>query len=60
MWNSLLGYTADFEREIVVSNAKERQKSKINYLSSIMKCNKRGSNFDWFFKAQTFSGSVID
>jgi len=31
LWNSLLGYTVDFEREIVVSNAKERQKSKTNY-----------------------------
>ncbi len=26
LWNSLLGYSVDFEREIVVSNAKERQK----------------------------------
>ena len=31
MWNSLLGYNVDFEREIVVSNAKERHKSKIIY-----------------------------
>lgn len=31
LWNSLLGYTPDFEREIVVSNAKERQKSKPVY-----------------------------
>lgn len=31
LWNSLLGYTVDFEREIVVSNAKERQKSKTIY-----------------------------
>jgi hypothetical protein len=31
LWNSLLGYTVDFEREIVVSNAKERKKSKNNY-----------------------------
>jgi hypothetical protein len=31
LWNSLLGYDVDFEREIVVSNAKERRKSKINY-----------------------------
>lgn len=35
MWNSLLGYTVDFEREIVVSNAKERQKSKIHYNSEM-------------------------
>lgn len=35
LWNSLLGYTVDFEREIVVSNAKERQKSKINYNSEM-------------------------
>lgn len=31
MWNSILGYSADFENEIVVSNAKERKKSKIAY-----------------------------
>lgn len=35
LWNSLLGYTVDFEREIVVSNAKERQKSKSNYNSDM-------------------------
>ncbi|PIP04968.1 MAG: DNA methylase [Syntrophobacterales bacterium CG23_combo_of_CG06-09_8_20_14_all_48_27] len=35
LWNSLLGYTVDFEREIVVSNAKERQKSIINYNSEM-------------------------
>ncbi|MCK9555095.1 DNA methylase [bacterium] len=35
LWNSLLGYTVDFEREIVVSNAKERLKSKINYNSEM-------------------------
>ena len=35
LWNSLLGYTANFEREIVVSNAKERQKSKSNYSSEM-------------------------
>ena len=35
LWNSLLGYTVDFEREIVVSNAKERQKSKNNYNSEM-------------------------
>ncbi len=31
LWNSLLGYKVDFDREIVVSNAKERQKSKSVY-----------------------------
>lgn len=31
LWNSLLGYTVDFEKEIVVSNARERQKSKSIY-----------------------------
>jgi adenine-specific DNA methylase len=31
LWNSLLGYNVDFDREIVVSNAKERQKSKSVY-----------------------------
>lgn len=31
LWNSLLGYRVDFDREIVVSNAKERQKSKSVY-----------------------------
>lgn len=31
MWNSFLGYDVDFEREIVVSNAKERHKSKSMY-----------------------------
>ena len=36
LWNSLLGYTVDFEREIVVSNAKERQKSKNNYNSEMI------------------------
>lgn len=35
LWNSLLGHTVDFEREIVVSNAKERQKSKRNYNSDM-------------------------
>jgi len=35
LWNSLLGYTVDFEREIVVSNAKERRKSKVNYNSEM-------------------------
>ncbi len=35
LWNSLLGYTVDFEREIVVSNAKERLKSKSNYNSEM-------------------------
>lgn len=35
LWNSLLGYTVDFEREIVVSNAKERQKSKSIYNSDM-------------------------
>ena len=35
LWNSLLGYTVDFEREIVVSNAKERQKSKNKYNSDM-------------------------
>jgi len=35
LWNSLLGHTVDFEREIVVSNAKERQKSKSNYNSDM-------------------------
>jgi hypothetical protein len=35
LWNSLLGYIVDFEREIVVSNAKERQKSKIVYNSEM-------------------------
>lgn len=31
LWNSLLGYNVNFDREIVVSNAKERQKSKSIY-----------------------------
>jgi len=31
MWNSILGFDVDFEREIVVSNAKERKKSKSIY-----------------------------
>lgn len=31
MWNSLLGHRSDFENEIVVSNAKERRKSKAVY-----------------------------
>jgi hypothetical protein len=31
MWNSLLGHKVDFAREIVVSNAKERHKSKDVY-----------------------------
>jgi hypothetical protein len=31
LWNSLLGFNVDFDREIVVSNAKERQKSKSVY-----------------------------
>ncbi len=35
LWNSLLGYSVDFEREIVVSNAKERQKSKSKYNSDM-------------------------
>lgn len=35
LWNSLLGYTVDFEREIIVSNAKERRKSKVNYNSEM-------------------------
>lgn len=35
LWNSLLGYQVDFEREIVVSNAKERQKSKSSYNSAM-------------------------
>ena len=35
LWNSLLGYSVDFEGEIVVSNAKERQKSKGRYNSEM-------------------------
>lgn len=35
LWNSILGYNVDFEREIVVSNAKERQKSKSSYNSAM-------------------------
>ncbi len=35
LWNSLLGYAVDFDSEIVVSNAKERNKSKINYNSEM-------------------------
>jgi hypothetical protein len=35
MWNSLLGYNVDFKSEIVVSNAKERQKSKGLYNSEM-------------------------
>jgi adenine-specific DNA methylase len=35
LWNSLLGYSVDFDSEIVVSNAKERNKSKINYNSEM-------------------------
>lgn len=31
LWNSILGFNVDFEREIVVSNAKERKKSKRAY-----------------------------
>ena len=31
LWNSLLGHSVDFDREIIVSNAKERQKSKNVY-----------------------------
>ncbi len=31
LWNSLLGHTVDFESEIVVTNAKERHKSKSIY-----------------------------
>lgn len=31
LWNSLLGFNVDFETEIVVSNAKERSKSKTKY-----------------------------
>ena len=35
LWNSLLGHTVDFSKEIVVSNAKERRKSKDNYNSDM-------------------------
>lgn len=35
LWNSLLGYNVDFEGEIVVSNAKERLKSKGRYNSEM-------------------------
>lgn len=35
LWNALLGYAVDFEREIVVSNAKERRKSKTTYNSEM-------------------------
>ncbi|MBC8493098.1 MAG: type II modification methylase [Chloroflexi bacterium] len=31
MWNAILGYTVDFQKEIVVSNAKERQKGLSEY-----------------------------
>jgi adenine-specific DNA methylase len=31
MWNAMLGYTADLEKEIVVSNARERQKGLAEY-----------------------------
>jgi len=44
LWNSLLGYTVDFEREIVVSNAKERQKSKNNYNSEMTEFFTEASN----------------
>lgn len=36
MWNSILGYNSNFENEIVVSNAKERGKSKSVYNQNMM------------------------
>jgi hypothetical protein len=37
MWNAMLGYTADFEKEIVVSNARERQKGLAEYNRAMRK-----------------------
>ena len=36
LWNSLLGYSSEFEKEIVVSDAKERGKSKEKYNSDMV------------------------
>jgi hypothetical protein len=36
MWNSILGYSPDFSNEIVVSNAKERKKTKSVYNEDMM------------------------
>lgn len=38
LWNSLLGSSPDFEREIVVSNAKERSKSPKVYTAALRAC----------------------
>ena len=35
-WNSILGFEADFSREIVISNAKERDKTSDAYKESMM------------------------
>jgi hypothetical protein len=35
LWNSMLGIEPDFEREIVVSNAKERKKTDGKYVSDL-------------------------
>lgn len=35
-WNSILGYKSDFSREIVISNAKERQKTKTSYSKAMV------------------------
>ncbi|MDR2797614.1 MAG: DNA methylase [Treponema sp.] len=37
MWNSILNKKASFEEEIVVSNAKERKKEKMNYINDMSK-----------------------
>lgn len=35
MWNSLLGISANFSDEIIISNAKERNKTKSNYIKDL-------------------------
>lgn len=37
MWNLILGEDSDFEKEIVISNAKERRKSRDKYLDDMYK-----------------------
>jgi hypothetical protein len=37
MWNAILGHTADFEKEIVVSNAKDRRKGLAEYNRAMKK-----------------------
>lgn len=59
MWNSILGYSSDFENEIVVSNARERRKTKsiynedmVEFFLQAIRVLKNGGYVTLFFNAR--------